>query len=101
MMNAKMMEKVNNLRAMIGENGVCYDELERMTYRNESVPSISTLRKYGLLKVVREEKYESTMTEEEWDNYNMYYDYHADEWNWNEERELYVCSEIIRFYGIG
>ena len=67
MMNAKMMEKVNNLRAMIGENGVTYNELERMTYRNDSVPSISTLRKYGLLKVVREEEYEDTMTEEEWD----------------------------------
>lgn len=101
MMNAKMMEKVNNLRAMIGENGVTYNELERMTYRNDSVPSISTLRKYGLLKVVREEEYEDTMTEEEWDNHDMCYDYYSSEWNWNEERELYVYSEIIRFYGIG
>lgn len=99
-MSAKMMEKVNNLRAMIGENGVLYDVLERMTYRNDSVPSIATLRKYGLLKVVREEEYEDTMTEEEWDNHDMYYDYTSADWNWDEKRELYVCFGIIRFYGI-
>ena len=94
------MEKVENLRRMIGKNGVTYHELERLTFRNEEVPSIASLRKYDLLKIMRTENIEEEMTVEEWDNNDMQYDYHASEWNWNEQKGTYVYHEEINYYGI-
>lgn len=98
-MTANMMKKVETLRSMISD-GITYNTLKELTFRNEELPSMSSLRKYDLLKVVREEKIEETMTAEEWENACMEYDYYSSEWAWDEERELYVFSEVVRYYGI-
>ena len=90
-------EKIENLRNLLNSNGVRYDELERLTYRNENVPSISTLRKYGLLIVVREETYEDTMTDEESEEMDCE---EMNDWDWDDDRNLWVYTETVRFYGI-
>lgn len=94
-MTNAMMEKVENLRNMIGAGGVRYCDLEEMTWRNDSVPSISTLRKYNLLVVVREVEFEDTAEENE-----LEVDDFENDWQWDEDRNLYVLRETVRYYGI-
>lgn len=91
-----MNEKIENLRNLIGD-GVEYSELVRLTYQNENVPSISTLRKMDLLVVVRVVSYEETLTIDE------AYEMDSDElegYEWDEDRELYVKMEGARYWGL-
>lgn len=91
-----MNEKIENLRSLIGD-GVEYRELMRLTYQNENVPSISTLRKMDLLVVVRMVSYEETLTIDE------AYEMDSDElegYEWDEDRELYVKMEGARYWGL-
>lgn len=91
-----MNEKIENLRSLIG-NGVEYSELVRLTYHNENVPSISTLRKMDLLVVVRVVSYEETLTIDE--AYEMGSD-ELEGYEWDEDRELYVKMEGARYWGL-
>lgn len=91
-----MNEKIENLRNLIGD-GVEYSELVRLTYQNENVPSISTLRKMDLLVVVRVVSYEEILTIDE------AYEMDSDElegYEWDEDRELYVKMEGARYWGL-
>ena len=93
-----MMMKIENLRNMIG-NGVDYKELERLTYRNDKVPSISTLRKYNLLTIVRTEEYKYEITEEEREEWECD-DGYFDDGDWDEEKEKYIMIIKVNYYGI-
>jgi len=94
-MTNEMMMKVENLRNMIG-GGVDYKELERLTFRNEKVPSISTLRRYNLLTIVRTEEYKYEIPEEELEDWDGYFD----EGDWDEEKEKYIMIIKVNYYGI-
>ena len=94
-MTNEMMMKVENLRNMIGD-GVDYKELERLTFRNEKVPSISTLRRYNLLTIVRTEEYKYEIPEEELEDWDGYFD----EGDWDEEKEKYIMIIKVNYYGI-
>ena len=91
-----MNKKIENLRALIGD-GVLYETLDRMTYRNPNVPSISTLRKKGLLTVVRETTYEEIMPLE---TANALTPEELTGWDWDEDIKRYVYIGLIRYYGI-
>lgn len=102
MMNTATATKIENLRALIPADGLTMDAIMRLTYRAENLPSVTTLRKYNLLKVVRIESIVSTMTEEEME------DTCAEEpdfgwnssWIWDEVANLWVSKEEIKFFGI-
>ena len=98
-MTNEMMMKVENLRNMIGD-GVDYKELERLTFRNEKVPSISALRRYNLLTIVRIEEYKYEMTEEELEEECGCDDDYFNEWEWNDEEEKYIMIIKVNYYGI-
>lgn len=102
MMNTATAAKIENLRALIPSEGLTMDTIERMTYRAENLPSVATLRKYDLLKVVRVESMVSTMTEEEMvDACEEDPDFGWDSsWAWDEAAGLWVCKEEIKFFGI-
>ena len=91
-----MMNKLENLRKLIGE-GMLYEELEQLCYRNDLVPSISYLRSHKLLKVVREELLEDVLDDEEIDYLD---EDEKNDYNWDDEREMWVWQEKRRYYGI-
>lgn len=70
-MTEKMREKVNNLRKRIPETGISYESLKELTYHNDKVCSISTLRKYNLLVVVG--TYEIEYEDEGWSEVHHLY----------------------------
>ena len=98
-MTTTMLNKVETLRALIGD-GVTYDRLVDLTFRNDAVPSITSLRKYGLLKVVRTETYTYEMTEEEWECEEWAEDDDVEDWEWNEEKGAYVWTQTVNYYGV-
>lgn len=89
--------KVAHLRAILPAEGVSYDTLKAMTEHNATVPSISTLRKYGLLTIVREETYEEVMTAE------AAAEFDPDQlaaWGWFPEDGGYTYIHGRKFYGL-
>ena len=92
-----MMEKIENLRNYIENKKLTYDHLCSILRAHEEFPSISSLRKYGLLKVVGHEEFEVTM--EEWEAaYQCYED--MDYFEWDESRNLWVMMDSVDYYGI-
>lgn len=96
-MTANMMQKVENLRNYIEGMNLTYDHLCSILRSHEEFPSMTSLRKYGLLKVVAHEEYEVTMTDNE-ASYQCYED--MDSYEWDEDRELWVSMESVNYYGI-
>ena len=96
-MTANMMQKVENLRNYIEGKKLTYDHLYSILRAHEEFPSMTSLRKYGLLKVVAHEEYELTVTDEE-ASYQYYED--MDCYEWDEVRGLWVTIESVDYYGI-
>lgn len=94
-----MNEKIENLRNLLNGREVRYEELERICYRNDSVPSISSLKKYNVL-VMRMEEVETVMDENEWENEFDECDEYFDEFHWDDDRELYVMNYFIHWYSV-
>lgn len=95
-MKAETMMKIENLKNAIAGKKMTYDMLSELVAKNDNFPSMTTLRKYNLLVVVEEEETEYTTTEDDyWDNTEYYEDYMYD-----ADRDLYVCKEVVRYYGI-
>lgn len=99
-MTNNMMEKVENLRKYLEGKKLTYDQLFETLRGNENFPSMTSLRKYGLLKVVEHEETELTMTDEE-ASYQEYDDTDdSEEWDWDEDRHLWVYMYSVDYYGI-
>ena len=94
-----MNEKIENLKNLLNGREVRYEELERICYRNDSVPSIPSLKKYNVL-VVRVEETETVMDENEWENEFDEYDEFFNDFRWDDERKLYVKNYFIRWYSV-
>ena len=92
-----MNQKVENLRNFIEGKKLTYDHLCSILRAHEEFPSISSLRKYGLLKVVGHEDFEMTMTDED-ASYQCYED--MDSFEWDESRNLWVAMDSVDYYGI-
>ena len=91
-----MDKKIENLRALVGD-GVTYDVLDRLTYHNPNVPSISTLRNKKLLTVVREVTYEEILSPEKADSLTSE---ELTGWDWDDDIKRYIYIGVIRYYGI-
>ena len=96
-MTKAMMEKVENLRKFIENKKLSYDHLCDILRAHSEFPSVTTLRRYNLLKIVGHEEFEVTMTDDEAD-YQYYED--MDGFEWDENRNLWVMMDSINYYGI-
>ena len=89
--------KVAALRAILPTEGVSYETLKLLTEHNATVPSISTLRKYGLLAIVREETYEEFITAEAAAKFDPN---QLAAWGWFPEDGGYTYIHGRKFYGL-
>lgn len=89
--------KVSILRARIPETGITYDDLLAITTHAPTLPSVTVLRKYDLLKVVSEMTYEETMTMEEADQFD-----HAQliDWGWFVDGNHWTYIHGIKYYKV-
>lgn len=99
-MTNSMMKKIENLRNLLGEKGMPYSDICNLVFRNNDLPSMTTLHKFNLLKVVRVEEWEETMTEDEWEWNDMNDDDSSEYWDWDEDRNLWVCEDSLKYYGV-
>ena len=98
-MTNNMMEKVENLRKYLEGKKLTYDQLFEILRGNDQFPSMTSLRKHGLLKVVEHKEIEFTMTDEE-ASYQEYDDTDDSEWDWDEDRNVWVYMYSVDYYGI-
>ena len=94
-MNNKTEQKINNLRNLLNGKTFTMDELHNLTFRNDELPSIQTLKKYGLLELVEEEEIFEVSDGEDLDSDCDYYG-----WIYNYEEDRYEYREVIRYYKI-
>lgn len=89
------IRKINNFKALMGDKTLLYDEIISLieAHKNE-VPSWTTLRKYGIIDVVRVERYD-TEAEDTGDAllWNGWY-------QWNAEKKVWIIDHIFNLYGL-
>lgn len=89
--------KVRNLRAIFPKDGMSYRDLMSLTAGNKLYPSYSTLKKYGLLEVLREETYEEVMTQE---TAELFGEEQLTGWGWFPEDCGWTYVHGYKIYGL-
>lgn len=95
MMTAKTLEKLAALKKAIPTDGILYNDLVKLTCNN-AYPSISTLEKNHVLRVIRTNEYDLYADAD--DDITGYDEYMG--WTFNRKLNKWVLHCVDRYYGI-
>lgn len=93
-MRLDTLKKINNFKALIGTRLYTYNDLLSLIENRKDMPSWATLRKYGVIDVIRTESY-TTEVDDVGDAvlWNGWYE-------WNEKTGKWIIDHNFNLYGV-